>query len=152
MVVISSVFFPTKTQRSLDMLRYTPTIYTNPGKTLYINKYKNLSCISQPTSCMSEAPHLLAINVCFVPDHPVDKTRPSRVPALVQPSLDWSSHMHFWQTAQGRDGRGRGWRCEEDTQQGEVTCRSGTQIVQLHEGSWNCNFFLHCLQENNGQK
>lgn len=90
-----------------------------------------------PTSCMSEAPDLLAINISLVPDQPVDQARPSGIPTLVQPSLDGCTDMHLGQTAQWGD-RGRwGGRCEEDSQQREVACSTCAQIVQLHKSSWD---------------
>lgn len=90
-----------------------------------------------PTSCMCETPDLLAINISLVPDQPVDQTRPSGIPTLVQPSLDRCTDMHLGQTAQRGDGRQWGGRCEEDSQHGEVACSTGAQIVQLHKGSWD---------------
>lgn len=96
-----------------------------------------LSVFSIPTSCMSEAPDLLAINISLVPHQPVDQTGPSRIPALVQPSLDGRTDVHLGQTTQWGD-RGRwGRRCEEDPQQGEIPSSSGAQIVQLHKVSWD---------------
>lgn len=90
-----------------------------------------------PTSCMCETPDLLAINISLVPDQPVDQTRPSGIPTLVQPSLDRCTDMHLGQTAQRGDGGQWGGRCEEDSQHGEVACSTGAQIVQLHKGSWD---------------
>lgn len=90
-----------------------------------------------PTSCMSEAPDLLAINISLVPDQPVDQARPSGIPTLVQPSLDRCADMHLGQTAQWGYGGRRGGRCEEDSQQREIACGTGAQIVQLHKGSWD---------------
>lgn len=86
---------------------------------------------------MSEAPDLLAINISLVPDQPVDQTRPSGIPALVQPSLDRCTNMYLGQTAQRGDGGRRGGRCEEDSQQREVACSAGAHIVQLCKSSWD---------------
>lgn len=90
-----------------------------------------------PTSCVCEAPNLLAINISLVPDQPVDQTRPSGVPTLVQPSLNRCTDMHLGQTAQWGDRGQWGGRCEKDSQHGEVACSTGAQIVQLHKGSWD---------------
>lgn len=53
---------------------------------------------------MCEAPDLLAIHIRLVPDQPVDKTRPSGIPALVQPALDRCTDVHLGQAAQWGDG------------------------------------------------
>lgn len=92
---------------------------------------------SVPTSSMCETPDLLAIDIGLVPDQPVDQTRSSRIPTLVQPSLDRCTDVHLGQSSQWGDGGQRGRRCEEDPQHGEVTRGSGAQIVQLHKGSWD---------------
>ena len=88
-----------------------------------------------PTSCMSEAPDLLAVNIRLVPDQPVDQARPSGIPALVHPPLDRRSDMHLGQAAQWGDGGQRGGGSEKDPQQREVACSTGAQIVQLQKGS-----------------
>ena len=97
------------------------------------------------TSCVCEAPDLLAIHIRLIPDQPVDQTGPCGIPALVQPALDRRTDVHLGQAAQWRDGRQRGGRREEDPQQREVACSSGAQVVQLHKGSWDWNFVLHRL-------
>lgn len=61
----------------------------------------------------------------------MDQARPSGIPTLVQPSLDGCTDMHLGQTAQWGDGGQQGGRCEEDSQQREVACSAGAQIVQL---------------------
>ena len=97
------------------------------------------------TGCMSEAPDLLAVNIRLVPHQPVDQARPCRIPPLVQPPLDRRTDVHLGQTSQWGDGGWRGRRCEEDSQQREVACSTGAQIVELYKASRNWNFFLHSL-------
>lgn len=59
---------------------------------------------TKPTSCMSEAPDLLPINISFVPDQPVDQTGPSRVPTLVQTPLYRCTNVHLGEPAERGDG------------------------------------------------
>lgn len=94
---------------------------------------------------MCKSPHLLAVNICLVPDQLVDQTGPSRIPPLVQPSLDRRTDVHLGQATQGRNGGRWGRRSEEYSQQREVACSAGAQVVQLHKSSWDGNFFLDCL-------
>lgn len=101
---------------------------------------------------MCKTPHLLTVNICLVPDQLVDQTGPSRIPPLVQPSLDRRTDVHLRQATQGRNGGQRGRRSEEDSQQREVACSAGAQVVQLHKSSWDGNFFLDCLGRARNEK
>lgn len=98
-----------------------------------------------PTSWMSEPPDFLAIDIGLVPNQLVNQTWPCGVPPLVQPSLDRRADVHLGQTTQRGDGRGRGWRGEEDSKQGEVAGGSGAQVAQLHKGPWDWNLLLNRL-------
>lgn len=67
-----------------------------------------------PTSSICEPQDLLSINISLVPDQPVDQSRPSRIPPLVQPSFHGCTDVHLGQTPQWGDGRQWGRRCKED--------------------------------------
>lgn len=102
----------------------------------------------RPTGGVRQAPDLLTVDVSLVPHQPVHQAGPGGVPALIQPPLHRGADVHLGQAAQRGDGGHRGGRREEDPQQGEVARSTGAQIAEPHEGSGDCDIFLHSLRAN----